>query len=272
MAKGVRSTDFRATRTLLPDKAFALVSGRRPGPTDLVSKDVWHGIMHLPDDVAITTSNHHGSQLAALYTLWGDWVEAIGQVPDELFSAMLDAADCFQSSTFDSLHGYYRSALTNLRGALELVAIGALGNLSPNDRDYLRWRKQNVGSLPFASCIRKLRGVTKEPSHALIFKPNGWLETLYQELCAYAHSRPDSSDGEMWRSNGPIYVGTACNLVFGLQVSTYTACYVLTKVGRPDFVLPKTSELLFKTPELLARDDTASGYRILCSIRERPEA
>jgi hypothetical protein len=89
--------------------------------------------MHLPDDVAITTSNHHGSQLSDLYTLWGGWVEAIGDREDELFAAMLDAADCFQSSTFDSLHGYCRSALSNLRSALELVAIGTLGNLSPND-------------------------------------------------------------------------------------------------------------------------------------------
>ena len=112
-------------RTLLPDEAFALVNGPRPGPTDLVAGDVWNGIMHLPDDVAITTSNHHGSQLAFLYSLWGDWLEAMGDEHDELFTGMLDAADCFQSSTFDSLHGYYRSALANLRSALELVAIGA---------------------------------------------------------------------------------------------------------------------------------------------------
>jgi hypothetical protein len=74
----------------------------------------------------------------------GDLLEAIGDEQDELFAGMLDAVDCFQASTFDSLHGYYRSALSNLRSALELVAIGSLGNLSPNDSDYLRWKKQNV--------------------------------------------------------------------------------------------------------------------------------
>jgi hypothetical protein len=113
MAKHTSSKDFRASRGLLPDEAFALVSGKRPGPTNLVSEKVWSGIMHLPDDVALTTSNHHGSQLATLYTLWGDWIEAIGNDQDELFAGMLDAADCFQASTFDSLHGYYRSALSN---------------------------------------------------------------------------------------------------------------------------------------------------------------
>jgi hypothetical protein len=115
----------------MPDEVFLLASGPRPGPTDLVAEDVWNGIIHLPDDVAITTSNHHGSQLATLYLLWGDLLEAIGDEQDELFAGMLDAVDCFQASTFDSLHGYYRSALSNLRSALELAAIGSLGNLSP---------------------------------------------------------------------------------------------------------------------------------------------
>jgi hypothetical protein len=270
MAKRATFTDFRTTRVLLPDEAFALVGGKRPGPTDLVAKDVWNGIMHLPDDVAITTSNHHGSQLAALYTLWGDWVEAMGNTHDELFTGMLDAADCFQASTFESLHGYYRSSLSNLRTAIELVAIGTLGNLSPIDRDYVRWKKQNVGSLPLASSIRKLRSVTKAPVSALIFKPNGWMEALYNELCAYTRSRPDSSDGEMWSSNGPVYVTVAANLVFELQASTYATCYLLAKIGRPNFGLPAGSEFLFTTPDLLWRDDIAASYHTLCSILEPP--
>ena len=252
-------------RTLLPDEAFALVNGPRPGPTDLVAGDVWNGIMHLPDDVAITTSNHHGSQLAFLYSLWGDWLEAMGDEHDELFTGMLDAADCFQSSTFDSLHGYYRSALANLRSAVELVAIGALGNLSSNDEVYLRWKK-NEGDLAFPSCRKRLNGAVKEPVRTLLFKQNGWMEGLYYKLCGYAHSRPDSSVGEMWRSNGPIYVGAAFSLVFELQASTYAACYVLTKVGRPGFALPEASEFLFKTPGLLWSDDIASSYRDLCLI------
>jgi hypothetical protein len=90
MTKRLHSGDFRATRTLLPDEVFLLVNGPRPGPTDLVPEDVWNGIMHLPDDVALTTSNHHGAQLAALHALWGGWIEAIGDKQDELFSGMLE--------------------------------------------------------------------------------------------------------------------------------------------------------------------------------------
>ena len=186
MAKSAPSRDFRSLRALLPDEVFLLATGKPRGPTDLVSEDVWHGLMHLPDDVALTTSNHHGRQLAALHALWGDWFDAMGDRRDELSDGMLDAADCLQAGTFDALHGYYRSAVTNLRGALELVVIGALGNLAPNDDHYLRWRKHSLGSLPFAGCIRKLRGVTKATIPASIFQPNGWMDALYDELCGYA--------------------------------------------------------------------------------------
>jgi hypothetical protein len=190
---------------------------------------------------------------------------------DELFIGMLDAADCFRASTFDCLHGYYRSAISNLRSAIELVAVGCLGNLSPNDQDYLRWRKQNIGSLPFASCVRKLRSLTKGAVSTLIFKRNCWMEALYNELCGYAHSRPDSSDGELWSSTGPIYVTSAFNLCFELETSIYAACYVLAKVSRPDFCLPSDSEFLLSTPKLLWSDDIASSYHALCSIKCPPE-
>jgi hypothetical protein len=255
--------DFRFQRDVLPDEAFALVSGKRPGPTDLVDDKTWSGIMHLPDDVALTTSNHHGKQLATLYGLWGDWIEAIGEDHDELHGSMLDAADCLQASTFDSLHGYYRSAVANLRSALELIAIGALGNLAPQDGDYVRWKKHNLGSFPFQSCMRKLRGATSREVRASVLKPGGWADTLYEELCPYTHSRPDASDGEIWESNGPIYVTGAFAGVFELQLSTYAAGYVLVKLARPQFKSPKRSRFLFETPSLLWSDDIAAAYNVL---------
>lgn len=267
MAKETSFIDFRASRTLMPDDAFLLVSGKRPGPTDPVDEHVWSGIMNLPDDVALTTSNHHGTQLAVLYSLWGDWLEAIGDDHDELFGGMLDAADCFQASTFDLLHGYYRSALSNLRSGVELVAIGALGMLRPNDPDYLRWKRQKVGSLPFSTVMKRLRNITKGTVANSVFQSNGWTETFYAQLCAYTHSRPDASDGEIWMSNGPIYVPKAVELVFKLQVSAYAACYVLGRVGRPKLVLPKSSEFLFTTPKILWRDEIASSFHTLTAGR-----
>jgi hypothetical protein len=133
---------------------------------------------------------------------------------------MLDAADCLQASTFDSLHGYYRSAVANLRSALELIAIGTLGNLSSTDNDYLRWKQHNLGSLPFPTCLRKLRGATRGVARTDVLKPGNWPEALYEELCRFTHARPDASDGTIWRSNGPIYVSAAFSAVYELQMTT----------------------------------------------------
>jgi hypothetical protein len=118
--------------------------------------------------------------------------------------------------------------------------------------------------------LRKIRGATNAAVRASVLKPNGWLEGLYGELCAYAHSRPDASDGKMWKSNGPIYVAAAFSHVFELQISTYAAGYILTKVGRKGFFLSAASDFLFKTPGLLWHDDIASSYHALCSIYPPP--
>jgi len=169
MEKRKSVKDFRSTRKLLPDEVFA-VTENRSRPTDLIRKGVWRGIVHLPDHVALTTSNDHGKQLRILYTLWGAWLEAIGEDQDALYGAMLDAADCFQSSTFDSLHGYYRSALSNLRAALDVVAIGTVGNLVPADPVYARWNASNA-RLVFP--LARLPRLTKEPISSLLFKQAG---------------------------------------------------------------------------------------------------
>lgn len=245
MSKHKSVKDFRSSRELLPDEVFAYVTGNRSRPTDLIRKRIWRGIMHLPDDVALTTSNHHGRQLQTLYTFWGAWLEAIGEDEDALYGAMLDAADCFQSSTFDALHGYYRSALSNLRAALDVVAIGTVGNLAPTDPVYAKWKAGNA-RLVFPRA--QLRRLTHEPVSSLLFKQDGWMDDLYDELSAYNHSRPDASDGTMWESNGPVYRTLAFRKVFGSQIATYAACYHMIKVGRPDFVLPKNSEIIFLPP------------------------
>jgi hypothetical protein len=245
MAKRKSVKDFRSTRELLPDEVFMCVTRNRSRPTDLIRKRVWRGIMHLPDDVALTTSNHHGKLLRILYTLWGAWFEAMGEDQDALYGAMLDAADCFQSSTFDALHGYYRSALSNLRAALDLVAIGTVGNVTPDDPVYAKWK---VGNARVVFPRSQLRRLTKEPISSLLFKQGGWIDNLYDELSGYTHSRPDASDGTMWESNGPVYSTLAFRKVFGSQIATYAACYHMVKVGRPKFVLPKQSEVIFSRP------------------------
>ncbi len=268
MAKSLRPRDFRKRRAYLRPFVFALGPAVWPEPTDPVAKDTWAEILHLADHVALITSDHHGSHLARLCTLWGDWIEAMSDDHDALFSCMLDAVDCLQGSAFDALHGYYRSAIANLHAALELVAIGALGNLSPADADYRRWSEKPVRSFPFSTCMKKLRAATRRRLEPSVFQENGWPDTLYDELCAYAHSRPDASDGAMWQSNGPIYVPCAFLDVFHLRVTTYAACYVFAKVGRLQLHVSEASETLFTNGDLLLQSEIASAYRAACTHQQ----
>jgi hypothetical protein len=218
--------------------------GEMVPPTNLIPPEIWHGVMDLPDDVAIRISDHHGTKFEFLYALWGEWLEAIGDEHDNLFDAMLDAADCFQSSTFDFLHGYYRSSISNLRSALELIAVGVLGNVCPDDEVYLRW-KTGSADLAFPACRRRLQRRVKRGFSGLL-DHDGWAIRHYYRMCGYAHSRPKSSDGDLWESNGPVYNGEAIVRVMSMQLCTYACCYLLTRIGRPQFLLPSESATLFQ--------------------------
>ncbi|MGO9742523.1 MAG: hypothetical protein ACLPN5_13625 [Roseiarcus sp.] len=144
MTKKLPLSDFRAVRHKLEPHEFAVSEGQDAPPTHPIDEETWNGITHLPDDVAIRTSDHNGHRFALLYSLplWGDWITATGDPlnPDELFNCMLDASDAFQCANFLFLHGYYRAAMAELRVALELVMIGAYGNLKPVDPDFVVWK------------------------------------------------------------------------------------------------------------------------------------
>src|SRR5215475_6421597 len=114
--------DFRARRRYLPASAFALVTGPSGGTTDLIPEEQWHELMSLPTDVLLRTTDQHGSQLAQLNGLWSRWVQTLPlelEATPFMFNAAWDAANDFNVSTFNAMHGYYQQGLANLRGALE---------------------------------------------------------------------------------------------------------------------------------------------------------
>ena len=56
----------------------------------------------------------------------------------------------------------------------------------------------------------------------------------FGELCNYTHSRPDSTDADIWASNGPVYVHDAVMLTFFTTLSVYAICYLSVRIARPD--------------------------------------
>ena len=202
--------------------------------------------MHLPDDVALTTSGHHGKELDLLHTLWGDWIHIIGHDRDELSDAMLDAADCFQASAFDALHGFYRSSISNLRSVIDVVAVGTLGKLSPKDDAFQRWAEGKPrASLNFLNLRSRLSKACAKPEERALFKQNAWVSALYEDLCSFVHARPGSTDGAFWESNGPIYAPAGFHAAVFLLTATYATAYLFCKIARHDLEMPEPSKFIF---------------------------
>jgi hypothetical protein len=261
MTRKLPLSDFRALRSKLEPHEFAISEGQDAAPSDLIEPEVWNGIIHLPEDVSIRISDHNGTRLKLLYGLWSDWIEAIGDPddPDEIYDCMLDAADCLQCATFNFIHGFYRGALAELRTILELVMIGAYGSLNPADADYISW-KAGTSELNFVRCRRRLKGTLRAGQSRWLFEDGNLLATVYQKLCNYAHSRPDSSDGALWESNGPVYQEDAIYLTFASTLTVCAACYLLVRLARPSFNVPTDSEILFELDWMPDYDPLVKAY------------
>lgn len=247
MAKKLPITDFRAVRNKLEPHEFAISNRQDVPPSDLIEREIWEGIVVLPEDVSIRISDHNGIRLKLLYSLWSDWIETIGhpEKPDEVHGCMLDITDCFQCMNFNFLHGFYRAALAELRTALELMMIGVYGTLNPSNKDYRAW-KTGSGELNFGRCRRRLFASLRKEEAKWLFEDGGYLASAYQTLCNYSHSRPDASDNALWQSNGPVYNAQAIALTFFTALSVYAMCYLLMRLARPEFTMPEDSDILFE--------------------------
>ena len=111
MPKLLPKDDFRARRRILARDDFALPPKPAPRRSDIISKPTWDSIVILPDDVAVRTSNYHGTTLSQLHDLWGAWGECFGSVQDCMFPVMLDAGDDLQAATYTGLTGFYRLSI-----------------------------------------------------------------------------------------------------------------------------------------------------------------
>jgi hypothetical protein len=219
----------------------------RPAPpaSDRIDKATWRSIATLPDDVAIRTSNHHGSTLRQLHDLWEAWVDSYGEVQDCLLPAMLDAGDDFQSATYAALTGFYRLSASALRSALELTTIATWAQVTGKDGQFRAWRHgQSILSFGNAcdgliASTRKLQDHLRTTVNDSLFDQKtpategGFVRRIFDGLSDFLHSRPGYPDGDMRQSNGPIYVKSAFKHVSWIQFETMGICFVLLLLGRP---------------------------------------
>jgi hypothetical protein len=238
-----------------------------PPPADPISQETWLSITGLPDDVAIRTSDHNGKALCDAYELWGQWLEAIGETVDNLYAPMLDVADDLQTSLFSALHGYYRSGFSALRNALELMTIGTCGALH-NSQEYADWRSGKAefkfGVACDQLCREPLLGAfsanMQAAGHQSLWAarqgafPGGYARRLYRELCNYAHSRPGFTDGDLRKSNGPIYVEKVFIDWYYAYLRTISLCSISMYLARPKGGREALEQLFTDGPNVLPPD------------------
>ena len=257
MPKLLPDSDFRSKRRVLTRADFAVAPGRGRAPSDLIDRATWNSIVVLPDDVAIRTSNHHGTVLRQLDGLWGAWIESVGDKQDILFSAMLDAGDNFQSATYTALTGFYRLSVDALRGALELMVIATWAQVCRQDKKFQKWSKGSL-VLSFGQACdglisdnEPLRTHLRSVVNDTLFDPKdlstqgGFARRIYSGVSDFSHARPGYADADMRASNGPIYVTSAFEHVSWIQFEVIGLCYVLALIARPKLVIPEAVVKLF---------------------------
>jgi hypothetical protein len=273
--KLLRDDDFRAKRTVLARKDFGYAPKPAPRPSDVITEATWKSIVTLPDDVAVRTSNYHGTTIGQLNALWGAWIESFGSTKDSLAAVMLDAGDDFQSATYAALTGFYRLSIVALRSALELVTIGAWAQTCGKDEEFRQWR-QGAASLSYGRACDGLIAATDSLGKYLratlgdsLFDQKGstgeggFARRIYSGVSDFSHSRPGHTDGDMRESNGPIYVRSVFEHVAWTHFEAMGLCFVLLLIARPKLAMPRAVTDLFGDATRLRSRVTRAAFEAL---------
>lgn len=250
-----QQNDFRATRIKLKPDDFALSSGKNLPPTDIVPERIWKSITSLPDDVSLRTSEYYGSCLDRVWNLWGCWISLVIGLQESVADlrnspithTACDAGDYFQASIYNALIGHYRLAFTSLRGVVENLTIGIhfeLANESHTFKDWLGGEEFSFGQAADLASQHKnvctLEKALQASGNDDLFHQRrppadqgGLMRRLFRILSKYAHGAPGFTDGDIWQSNGPIFVSSAFESWYQTFLIVYGVGTVLTHLARP---------------------------------------
>jgi hypothetical protein len=218
----------------------------RERPTDKLGQRTWNHIVGLPDDVAIRTTDHHGTEIRNLNEFQSIWTE-LSEPSDIMTTVLLDAHDDFQAALFNAMTGYYRLSVTATRAALEALAIGAWCQTSAKRDDFKKWRSGKT-KLEFNNACQGLHAAVAPLENYLAAKCGdnlfrirdikagisaGLVRRLFGDLSEYAHGRPQFTDGSVRRSNGPIYVTKAFDHAASMQIEVFGLSVIFLILARP---------------------------------------
>jgi hypothetical protein len=167
-----------------------------------------------------------------------------------VFHAHLEVHDEFEAAPFIAAHGWYRQATSALRNALEVMTHAIRFAVRTDNAGFQSWRSGSADPPKFGNSVDL---IGRSPAVAEIDaslggtgifgnNPPGVLRALYADVCRYAHSRPGHTNADIWRSNGPVFIGRAFTQFWLDFCDALLMCYVLLKIGYPDLRLPEALE------------------------------
>jgi hypothetical protein len=232
---------FRTKRQYLADHCFALVSGGREPPNDVVPRETWEGIMDLPTDVLLRTTDYLGKMVDDMHDQWVGWTFAMPSEPKHsafMFEPALDASDEFQAAPFAAMHGWYRQATAGLRNALEAMTVAAAFAVRNDTARYAEWRggthEPKFGNaVELLGIDERLAAFDSQAGPPGLFgrKPDGVMQETYNKLCRYAHSRVGHTNYDIWQSNGPVFIGRGFTQFWTDFCDTIALSYVLLRIS-----------------------------------------
>jgi hypothetical protein len=230
----------------------------------------------LPGDVAIRTTNHHGSRLAALHKLESSWTEMF---PERgiVASAMLDCFDAFQAATFNMVHGFYKEALSALRTALETMTLATVCVLADDEATWSNWEKgaeirfkllcDQLKSLPPFRILEEKVRMTAGTN--IIAGDDGsgrnaWARNLYRRLSQFSHARGNATNAEMWESNGPVFSARGFRTAFRTYLEVHAICLIFVKTMVPTLSLPPETKKALKEANI--QEYTDEPFHQVCQL------
>ena len=200
--------------------------------------------MLLPTDVALKSSDDDGSLVDRLDLLQSEWIFSWPEQGEAPFmeEVSLLAGEEFDALVFNALHGWYRQAIGCLRNSLEIMIVAAACSVTADGQLYADWRA-GTKEVRFREARERLRDsalgthVDADAAPGSVFGDSrtAWTRDRYARLCAYAHSQAGYNNADFWESNGPIYVPAALHVVEVEFRETLALCYLLLRLGWPNF-------------------------------------
>jgi hypothetical protein len=276
MPKFLPNSDFRAKRRILLKSDFGLAEGREQPPSDKIDKATWNHIVILPDDVAVRTTNHHGTVIKQISDLSHEWVRHSDESDPIMFPVVLDAHDELDAALYNTVVGYYRVANAAMRSALELVTIGTWAKVCGKKSEFDEWQKGNI-ELSISRACDDLISATRSLQDELagigvddtLFaqrtktSEGGWVRRVFSGVSDWAHSRPGHTDFAMRNSNGPIYVRSAFNHSAWIQTETLGLLFVLLLIACPAIRFDQKVIDLFADLSKVKSSVTRGAFQVL---------